>query len=92
MNSALPWILPKKTLSLDISGFTDAIGGALGETSDTASLTLGVAAAAGLGILAYTEVETILQLLGSAALIQFVSKRLLFTEDRKQTLQRVESS
>lgn len=32
-NSGLPWILPKKTLSLDISGFTDAIGGALGVNS-----------------------------------------------------------
>ncbi|CAA2992321.1 rhodanese-like domain-containing 4, chloroplastic [Olea europaea subsp. europaea] len=90
MNSGLPWILPKKTLSLDISGFADAIGDALGETSDATSLTLGVAAAAGLGLLAFTEVETILQLLGSAALIQFVSKKFLFAEDRKQTLQQVE--
>ncbi|CAI9764129.1 unnamed protein product [Fraxinus pennsylvanica] len=90
MNSGLPWILPKKTLSLDISDFADAISDALGETSDATSLTLGVVAAAGLGLLAFTEVETILQLLGSAALIQFVSKKFLFAEDRKQTLQQVE--
>lgn len=34
-NSGLPWILPKKTLSLDISGFADAIGDALGVSSLT---------------------------------------------------------
>ncbi|KAK9279556.1 hypothetical protein L1049_013235 [Liquidambar formosana] len=90
MNSGLPWILPKKTLSLDLGDFSDAISGALGEGSDALSLTLGVAAATGLGLLAFTEVETILQLLGSVALLQFVSKRLLFSEDRKKTLQQVD--
>nr|DAD40341.1 TPA_asm: hypothetical protein HUJ06_014664 [Nelumbo nucifera] len=34
--------------------------------------------------------ETILQLLGSAALVQFVSKKLLFAEDRKVTLKQVD--
>ncbi|KAK4483522.1 hypothetical protein RD792_010719 [Penstemon davidsonii] len=91
MNSGLPWILPKKTLSLDLSSLTDAIGGAFGEASDAVPLTLGVAAAtAGLGLLAFTEVETILQILGSAAIVQFVSKKVLFAEDRKQTLQQLE--
>lgn len=90
MNSGLPWIVPKKTLSLDLGGFTDAIGGALGEGSEALSVTLGIAAATGLGLLAFTEVETILQLLGSAALVQFVSKKLLFAEDRKETLQEVD--
>lgn len=90
MNSGLPWIVPKKTLSLDLGGFTDAIGGALGEGSEALSVTLGIAAATGLGLLAFTEVETILQLLGSVALVQFVSKKLLFAEDRKETLQEVD--
>ncbi|KAI3449259.1 hypothetical protein Pfo_005924 [Paulownia fortunei] len=85
-NSGLPWILPKKALSLDISNLMDAFG----EASDTLPLTLGVVAAAGLGLLAFTEVETILQVLGSAALVQFVSKKLLFAEDRKQTIQQIE--
>ncbi|KAG8391929.1 hypothetical protein BUALT_Bualt01G0238000 [Buddleja alternifolia] len=89
-NSGLPWIVPKKTLSLDLSNFTDAIGGALGEASDAASVSIAVAAAAGLSLLAFTEVETILQVLGSAALVQFVSKKLLFAEDRKQTIQQIE--
>ncbi|GER48665.1 hydroxyproline-rich glycoprotein [Striga asiatica] len=87
LKSDLPWILPKKTLSFDLSNFTDAFG----EAAEIVPLTLGVAAAAaGLGLLAFTEVETILQILGSAALVQFASKKLLFAEDRKQTLQQIE--
>uniref|UniRef100_A0A5B7A9W2 Rhodanese domain-containing protein n=1 Tax=Davidia involucrata TaxID=16924 RepID=A0A5B7A9W2_DAVIN len=90
MNSGLPWILPKKVLSLDFSNLTDAIGDALGEDSDALSVTLGIAAATGLGLLAFSEVETVLELLGSAALVQFISKKFLFAEDRKQTLQQVD--
>ncbi|KAK6141078.1 hypothetical protein DH2020_025190 [Rehmannia glutinosa] len=85
-NSGLPWILPKKASSLNLSNLTDAFG----EASDFVPLTLGVAAAVGLGLLTFTEVETILQVLGSAALVQFVSKKLLFAEDRKQTIQQIE--
>ncbi|XP_030468339.2 rhodanese-like domain-containing protein 4, chloroplastic isoform X2 [Syzygium oleosum] len=90
MNSNLPWIPPKKALSLDLSNLTEAIGGAIGDGSDGLSVALGVAAATGLGLLAFSEVETILQLLGSAAIVQFVSKKLLFAEDRKETLQDVD--
>ncbi|CAK9165792.1 unnamed protein product [Ilex paraguariensis] len=90
MNSGLPWILPSKTFSLDFSNLTDVIGGALPEDSDAVSVTLGIAATTGLGLLAFSEVETILQLLGSAALVQFVSTKLLFAEDRKQTLQEID--
>lgn len=81
MSSGLPWIQPKKGLSFDFSSLTDAIG----EGSDAVSVALGVAAATGLSLLAYTEVETLLQVLGSAAIVQFLSKKLLFAEDRKQT-------
>ncbi|KAJ4950253.1 hypothetical protein NE237_027085 [Protea cynaroides] len=35
-------------------------------------------------------IETILQLLGSAALVQFVGKKVLFAKDRKETLQQVD--
>ncbi|GMH00430.1 hypothetical protein Nepgr_002269 [Nepenthes gracilis] len=90
MNSGLPWLLPKKSFSLDFGNLTEAISGALPDDSDALPATLGIAAAIGLGLLAYAEVETILQVLGSAALIQFTSKKLLFAEDRKKTLQQVD--
>lgn len=90
MNSNLPWIPPRKALSLDLSNLTESISGAIGDGSDGVSVALGVAAATGLGLLAFSEVETILQLLGSAAIVQFVSKKLLFAEDRKGTLQQVD--
>ncbi|KAI3956431.1 hypothetical protein MKX01_016844 [Papaver californicum] len=90
MSSGLPWIEPKKTLSFEFGSLTESFSGALGETSEALSLTLGVAAATGLGLLAFTEVETILELLGSAALIQFVSKKLLFAENRKETFQQID--
>ncbi|KAF5464449.1 hypothetical protein F2P56_014523 [Juglans regia] len=90
MNSGLPWIPPRKSLSLDLSNFTDAIGGTVGEGLDALNVTLGIAAAAGLGLLAFSEIETILQVLGSAAIIQFVSKKLLFAENRKETIQQLD--
>ncbi|KAL8554144.1 hypothetical protein ACS0TY_002387 [Phlomoides rotata] len=85
-NSGLPWILPKKGFSLDLSSLTDYFG----EAFDAVPVALGFAVASGLGLLAYTEVETILQVLGTAALVQFVNKKLLFAEDRKQTVQQIE--
>lgn len=85
-NSGLPWILPSKSL-INLGSLTDA----LGDAADAAPLVLGIAAAAaGLGLLAFTEVETVLQVLGTAAAVQFVSKKLLFAEDRKQTIQQLE--
>ncbi|XP_034904815.1 rhodanese-like domain-containing protein 4, chloroplastic isoform X2 [Populus alba] len=90
MNSGLPWIPPKKAFSLDLGDLSDAIGGALGEGSDALPVTFAIAAATGIGVLAFSEIEAILQVLGSAALIQFVSKKLLFAEDRKQTLEQVD--
>ncbi|KAG6749606.1 hypothetical protein POTOM_046664 [Populus tomentosa] len=90
MNSGLPWIPPKKAFSLDLGDLSDAIGGALGEGSDALPVTFAIAAATGIGVLAFSEIEAILQVLGSAALIQFVSKKLLFAVDRKQTLEQVD--
>ncbi|XP_073291179.1 rhodanese-like domain-containing protein 4, chloroplastic [Primulina huaijiensis] len=84
--SGLPWIVQSKTWSLDLSDLTDTIG----DTSNALPLILGVAAASGIGILSFTEVEVLLQVLGSAALIQFISKKLLFAEDRKQTIRQIE--
>ncbi|KAL9245412.1 hypothetical protein vseg_019071 [Gypsophila vaccaria] len=87
LNSGLPWIQPSKAFSFDLGGLTDAFG----DATESLPVTLGLAAAAaGIGILTFTEIETVLQLLGSAALIQVVSKKLLFAEDRKQTLQQVD--
>ncbi|MBA0620640.1 hypothetical protein Godav_006339, partial [Gossypium davidsonii] len=88
MNSGLPWIPPKKVL--DLSNLTETLSGAFGDESDGLSVTLGIAAATGLGLLAFSEIETILQVLGSAAIIQLLSKKLLFAEDRKKTLQQVD--
>ncbi|KAK1284864.1 hypothetical protein QJS10_CPB20g02043 [Acorus calamus] len=89
-NSGLPWLSPKKGLSFDVSELKDALSGALGESTDGLPATLGLAAVTGLGVLAFSEIETVLQLLGSAALIQFVTKKLLFAESRKVTLQQVD--
>lgn len=87
LNSGLPWMLPKKTFSLDLSGLTELFedGGA-----GALPVTLGLAAVIGLGLLAFTEVEPLLQLFGSLALVQFFAKKLLFAEDRKQTLQQLD--
>ncbi|CAN8308839.1 unnamed protein product [Cochlearia groenlandica] len=90
LNSGLPWVEPKKTLSLDLSSLTDSISDVFGESSDGVSVAIGVAAAAGLSVFAFTEIETILQLLGSAALVQLAGKKLLFAEDRKQTFKQVD--
>ncbi|XP_047334090.1 rhodanese-like domain-containing protein 4, chloroplastic [Impatiens glandulifera] len=87
--SGLPWIEPKKSVGLDFSSLTDAIEG-FGEAAGVLSITLGLAVATGLSLFAFTEVETILQVLGSAAIVQFVSKKFLYAEDRKQTLQLVD--
>ncbi|KAL6131061.1 hypothetical protein ACLB2K_069439 [Fragaria x ananassa] len=91
VSSGLPWIPPPKVLSLDFGNLADAFSGAVGEGSGALSVSLGIAAVTGLGLLAFTEVETILQLLGSAALVQFASKKLLFAEDRNKTLQEVDT-
>lgn len=85
-NSGLPWISPKKTVGIDLSSLTDFFG----DAADVVPVALGVAAAGALGLLAYTEVETILQVLGSVGLVQFVSKKLLFEEDRKKTLRQID--
>ncbi|XP_050235749.1 rhodanese-like domain-containing protein 4, chloroplastic isoform X2 [Mercurialis annua] len=88
LNSSLPWIQPSKAFSFDLSSFTDAFS--VGDDFDALPITVAIAAAAGLGALAFTEIETILQVLGSAAIIQFTSKKLLFSEDRKKTLKQVD--
>ncbi|KAK4758255.1 hypothetical protein SAY87_019556 [Trapa incisa] len=90
MNSSLPWIPPKKTLSFDFGSLTETISDVVGDGTEGLSVAFGVVAATGLGLLAFSEVETILQVLGSAALIQIISKKLLFAEDRKQTLQQLD--
>ncbi|KAK9121811.1 hypothetical protein Syun_019428 [Stephania yunnanensis] len=75
LKSGLPWI--KKAVNFNLGALTD-IFSEIGEGSDSLPLTLGLAAATGLGLLAFTEIEMVLELLGSAALIQFFSSKLLF--------------
>ncbi|KAK7349436.1 hypothetical protein VNO77_06803 [Canavalia gladiata] len=91
MSSGLPWVAPNKALGLDFGNLTDAISDAIGDTSDGLAVTLGIAAAAtGLSLLAFSEIESILQVVGSAAIIQFASKKLLFAADRKKTVQQLD--
>ncbi|KAK8970105.1 hypothetical protein KSP40_PGU020518 [Platanthera guangdongensis] len=85
-NSGLPWLPPKKALFFDFGDLTDVIG----ENSSNVPVTLALAAAIGLGLFASTVIETLLQLLGSAAVIQLFTKKLLFAEDRKRTLQQID--
>jgi len=82
-SSDLPWTAPKKGFSLDF-------GELFGDGSDGLPVTIGLAAATGLGVLAYTEIETVLQFLGSAAVVQLVASKLLYAEDRKKTLQQID--
>ncbi|RRT61107.1 hypothetical protein B296_00030387 [Ensete ventricosum] len=73
MKSGLPWLEPKKTLTLDFGDLKDAVTSGFGQFtllmiyvqdgSDGLPIALGLAAAAGLGIFAFTEVETLLQAL-----------------------------
>ncbi|KAJ0962998.1 hypothetical protein J5N97_028120 [Dioscorea zingiberensis] len=90
LKSGLPWSAPKKSINIDFSDLQDAISSAIGGDSEGLPVTLGLAAATGLSILAFSEIETVLQLLGSAALIQFITKKLLFAKDREVTLKQID--
>uniref|UniRef100_A0A0D9VEF4 Protein THYLAKOID RHODANESE-LIKE, chloroplastic n=1 Tax=Leersia perrieri TaxID=77586 RepID=A0A0D9VEF4_9ORYZ len=79
--SDLPWAAPSKGFSLS---------GLIGDGTDGLPVTLGLAAATGLGILAYTEIETVLQFLGSAAIVQLIASKLIYAEDRKKTLKQID--
>ncbi|KAJ7563470.1 hypothetical protein O6H91_03G111600 [Diphasiastrum complanatum] len=61
------------------------------ENTSVVPATLGVAAAAGVGLLVFSEAETALQLLGTAAVVQLFVKKLLFAEDRKKTLKELQT-
>ncbi|GLJ18955.1 hypothetical protein SUGI_0339010 [Cryptomeria japonica] len=89
-NSGLPWLLPKKAFKVDLGSLTEALGSVIEDSSGLVPVTVGVAAATGVGLAALSEIETVLQLLGSAALIQIFLKKLLFAEDRKVTLQQLQ--
>ncbi|CAD6251209.1 unnamed protein product [Miscanthus lutarioriparius] len=82
-SSNLPWKAPAKGFSFDL-------GELFGDGSDGLPVTIGLAAATGLGVLAYTEIETLLQFLGSAAVVQLVVTKLLYAEDRQKTLKQID--
>ncbi|PWZ23848.1 Rhodanese-like domain-containing protein 4, chloroplastic [Zea mays] len=82
-SSNLPWKAPPKGFSFDL-------GELFGDGSDGLPVTIGLAAATGLGVLAYTEIETLLQFLGSAAVVQLVVTKLLYAEDRQKTLKQID--
>ncbi|KAF3333228.1 rhodanese-like domain-containing protein 4 [Carex littledalei] len=89
-SSGFPWTEPKKGFALDFSEIKDAFSGAFGETTDGLPVTVGLAVVTGLSALALSEIEIVLQLLGSLAIIQFASKKLLSAEDRKKTVQQLD--
>lgn len=89
-NSGLPWLIPKNVFTVDFANLKEALDSALEDSSGLVPVTVGVAAAAGVGLAAFSEIETVLQLLGSAALLQVFVKKLLFAEDRKITFQQIE--
>ncbi|KQJ94281.1 protein THYLAKOID RHODANESE-LIKE, chloroplastic [Brachypodium distachyon] len=82
-SSNLPWTAPRKGFSFDL-------GDLFGDGSEGLPVTIAFAALTGLGIVAYTEIETVLQFLGSAAVIQLVTSKLLYAQDRKKTLQQID--
>ncbi|CAN6243801.1 unnamed protein product [Urochloa humidicola] len=82
-SSNLPWKEPAKGFSFDL-------GELLGDGSDGLPLTIGLAAATGLGVVAYAEIETLLQFLGSAAIVQLLATKFLYAEDRQKTLKQID--
>lgn len=88
--SGLPWLLPKSLFAVDFGNLKEALDSAFEDSSGVLPVTVGVAAATGVGLAAFSEIETVLQLLGSAALLQVFVKKLLFAEDRKITLQQIQ--
>ncbi|XP_051143689.1 rhodanese-like domain-containing protein 4, chloroplastic [Andrographis paniculata] len=90
LNSSLPWILPKKAFSFDPSRVFDAISDAFGVASERVPFIFGTAAAAFLGLVTYTEVEPILQVLGSIAILQFIRQKLASAEKRERTAQQID--
>ncbi|MCO5562832.1 hypothetical protein L7F22_026311 [Adiantum nelumboides] len=90
-NSELPWILPRKGFNLDISNLKDVFDSTFSDNPNIVPATLGVAAAAGVSFVVFSEAETALQLLGSAALIQLFVKKFLFAKDRKKTFKELQA-
>jgi chitinase domain-containing protein 1 len=89
----LPWLAPKKGFKFDLSSLTNVIRDSAGANADPSLMptTLGVAAAAGVGLVVFSEAETALQLLGSAALVQLFVKKFLFADDRQKTLKEIQT-
>jgi rhodanese-related sulfurtransferase len=90
----LPWATPSKALKLDLGNLKNLVGNVEGVDVDSASLvptTLGVAAAAGVGLVILSEAETTLQLLGTVALVQLFVKKFLYSVDRKKTIEDLKS-
>jgi len=77
----LPWSPPRKGI---FDGLKDILNGT--DSSSIVPTTIGAAAAAGIGAAFFTEAESLLQLLGSVAIIQIVAKKFLFAKDREKTI------
>ncbi|KAG0597546.1 hypothetical protein M758_12G003100 [Ceratodon purpureus] len=87
--SELPWVLPRKGFSLNLDGLKNLLAGS--QSNANLGPTLGAAAAAGIGVAVFTEAETVLQLLGSAAFIQIFAKKFMFADDREKTVKEIQT-
>lgn len=87
--SGLQWDEPGRPFKVDLGVFKDALGSVEGPKLPAS--TLGVAAAAGVSVLLLSELETALQLLGSAAILQLFVKKFLFAEDRKTSFSQIQT-
>eukprot|EP00897_Mesotaenium_endlicherianum_P001668 jgi/Mesen1/1529/ME000133S00540 len=88
--SRLLWDEPGPKFNLDFSTLAKALASTEVD-SELATAGLGVAAAAGLSLVVFSEAEFLLQFLGSAALLQILAKKFLFAKDRKQTISEIQS-
>eukprot|EP00892_Ulva_mutabilis_P012386 jgi/Ulvmu1/951/UM102_0034.1 len=91
----LPWKEPLKLAvnfeslkAIDISGVAEGTEKLVEKYRENPTVVNGGIAAmavAGASVFLFTEVEAILQVVGVVVALQFLSKRLLFAEDRQQT-------
>lgn len=88
-SSELPWLEPRKAFKLDINSIKEVLDSTLGPDS-VVPTAMGVAAAAAAGVVVFSEAETAMQLVGSAALLQLFVKKFLFAKDRKETIKQIQ--
>jgi len=87
----LPWAMPAKSFSLNLEGLKSIIADSQEDAGNLLPTSVGLAAAAGVGLVVLSEAETTLQLLGTVAVAQLFLKKFLFANDRKRTVEQIKS-